>query len=74
LIIQDGYRKKIIIILAMMIVFSFQILYPEENDEITLFDYDGNAIAYIDTSDRDLTLYLWDRTPAAYLYNRCLWI
>ncbi len=36
--------------------------------EITLFDSKGEAIAYIDTSD-ELTIYLWDGDPVAYLYD-----
>jgi hypothetical protein len=35
--------------------------------EITLFDSDGEAKAYIDTDDEDLTIYLWEGTPVAYL-------
>ena len=35
--------------------------------EITLFDSDGEAIAYIDTDDEDLTIYLWNGKPVAYL-------
>jgi hypothetical protein len=35
--------------------------------EITLFDSDGEAKAYIDTDDDDLTIYLWAGTPVAYL-------
>jgi hypothetical protein len=36
------------------------------NDEISLFDKNGNAKAYI--AD-DLTIYLWDGDPVAYLYK-----
>ena len=36
--------------------------------KITLFDSKGEAIAYIDTSD-ELTIYLWDGDPVAYLYD-----
>lgn len=35
--------------------------------EITLFDSEGEAIAYIDAADADWTIYLWDGTPVAYL-------
>lgn len=34
-------------------------------EEITLFNSDGDAIAYIDADD--LTIYLWNGTPVAYL-------
>ena len=36
--------------------------------EISLFDYDGNATAYI-SADSQNTIYLWNGTPAAYIYN-----
>ncbi len=35
--------------------------------EITLFDSDGEARAYINTNDDDLTIYLWEGKPVAYL-------
>ena len=35
-------------------------------EEITLYDSEGNAAAWIDTSDRN-TIYLWSGEPAAYL-------
>jgi hypothetical protein len=35
--------------------------------EITLFNSDGEAIAYIDAEDEDLTIYMWNGTPVAYL-------
>lgn len=38
-------------------------------DEISLFNADGEAIAYIDTEDDDLTIYLWGGKPVAYLYK-----
>ncbi len=34
--------------------------------EVTLFDSEGEARAYIDAND-DLTIYLWKGTPVAYL-------
>ncbi len=36
-------------------------------EEITMFDADGDAIAYIDTEDEDLTIYMWNGSPVAYL-------
>lgn len=36
--------------------------------EISLFNSEGEAVAYIDTEDDDLTLYLWDGKPVAYLH------
>jgi 4-fold beta-flower domain-containing protein len=35
-------------------------------DEVTLFDGSGAAIAYIDIDD-DMTIYLWSGKPVAYL-------
>jgi hypothetical protein len=36
-------------------------------EEITLFNSEGEAIAYIDAEDEDLTIYMWNGTPVAYL-------
>jgi len=35
---------------------------------MTLFDKDGNPVAYIEIEDEN-TIYLWDGTPVAYLYS-----
>jgi hypothetical protein len=39
-------------------------IFAQEN---TLFDFDGNAIAYISTDSQN-TIYLWNGTPVAYIY------
>jgi len=36
------------------------------DDEVSLFDKNGDAKAYIDD---DYTIYLWDGTPVAYMYK-----
>lgn len=36
-------------------------------EEITLFNPDGEAIAYIDADDEDMCIYLWNGRPVAYL-------
>jgi hypothetical protein len=36
-------------------------------EEISLFNSSGKPVAYIDTKDDDLTIYLWDGKPVAYL-------
>lgn len=36
--------------------------------ETTLFNKDGDAVAYI-SDDYNKTIYLWDGTPVAYLYD-----
>ena len=38
-------------------------------EEITLYDSEGNAAAWIDTGDRN-TIYLWSGEPAAYVLKR----
>jgi len=48
----------IILFLCSQAVFS---------EEITIFNSDGKAIAYIDADDKDLTIYMWNGTPVAYL-------
>ncbi len=40
--------------------------------EISLFDTDGEAVAYIDTSD-DSTIYLWSGKPVAYLGGKSIY-
>ena len=35
--------------------------------EITLYDNEGKAVAYIDANDDDIPIYLWNGTPVAYL-------
>jgi hypothetical protein len=37
-------------------------------DDKTLFDKDGNPVAYI-ADDYDKTVYLWDGSPVAYIYE-----
>ena len=36
-------------------------------EEITLYNLDGEPVAYIDAQDEDLTIYMWNGTPVAYL-------
>ncbi|MBM4348674.1 MAG: hypothetical protein FJ106_02125 [Deltaproteobacteria bacterium] len=40
--------------------------------EITLYDSEGDAAAYIDT-DHDLTIYLWEGKHVAYLADDSVW-
>lgn len=37
--------------------------------DISLFNSDGDAVAYIDTEEDDLTIYLFDGRPVCYLYS-----
>jgi hypothetical protein len=40
--------------------------------EITLYNSDGEATAYIDTDD-EMTIYLWDGKPVAYLDGKSIY-
>jgi hypothetical protein len=53
-------------VLIAIAVLSFALATVAHAQEITLFDYDGTPVAYIDT-DEDLTIFLWNGTPVAYL-------
>lgn len=37
------------------------------SQEVSLFNSDGEPVAYIDTRDEDLTIYMWEGSPVAYL-------
>ena len=56
---------KQILILTLLLSTSFWGY--SQDDEISLFNSKGKPIAYIDTDDDDLTIYLWK--PVAYLYK-----
>ncbi len=55
--------KTIIIAVVALLTFNFSAI----AEEITLFNLDGEAVAYIDADDEDLTIYMWNGTPVAYL-------
>lgn len=57
-----GYFKIMTTLITLMLS-SHQI----SAEEITLFNSNGEAIAYIDTDDEDLTIYMWNGAPVAYL-------
>jgi hypothetical protein len=57
------YLKQIL----LLIIFFTGISLTSNAEEMTLFNSDGEAIAYIDADDDDLTIYLWNGTPVAYL-------
>ena len=52
--------KKLILLLLLIPMISLA-------QEISLFNSDGDAVAYIDADDKDNTIYLWNGTPVAYL-------
>lgn len=52
-------KMKNILIVALLLL-SFNL---SAQDEISLFNSDGEATAYIDTEDDDLTIYLWGGKP-----------
>jgi hypothetical protein len=68
--VKRKYFKHLIINLTLskllMIVIILGLSSKAFSKEITLFDKDGDAVAYI-ADDEDATIYLWDGTPVAYL-------
>jgi hypothetical protein len=52
------------LLLTLAILLSFGTIHAQG---IGLFNKDGKAIAYIDTTDTDVPLYLYDGRPVAYL-------
>ncbi len=54
------------IIFTLAITFLTKISVAQS--EVSLYDKDGNAVAYIATND-DWTIYLWDGKPVAYIIN-----
>jgi hypothetical protein len=54
------------ITILLLVLFSTNLF---AQDDISLFNSKGEAIAYIDTEDDDLTIYLWSGKPVAYLYK-----
>lgn len=56
--------KNVIVFLLL----SFSLTGFSQSSEVTLFDQDGDPIAYIDKTD-EWTIYLWEGTPVAYVVN-----
>ena len=54
-------------VIALLIGFSCAA--PAQNDEVTLSDKRGKAVAYI-SADEDQTIYLFDGVPVAYLLHK----
>ncbi len=52
-----------LILISILVFFSFQL----KSQEISLFNLNGKAVAYVDTDDDDLTIYLWGGKPVAYI-------
>ena len=52
--------KKLFLLLLIVPMVCF-------GQEISLFNSDGDAVAYIDVNDEDSAIYLWNGTPVAYL-------
>jgi len=52
---------RLVILFTLLGVFNIILA-----EEISLYDYKGDAVAYIDT-DNDMTIYLWEGKPVAYL-------
>jgi hypothetical protein len=53
--------------ILLLTIFFIGVSMTSKAEEITLFNSEGEAIAYIDADDDDLTIYLWNGTPVAYL-------
>lgn len=58
-------RRKIWALVIALIFGIFNLV----AEEITLFNSKGAPIAYIDASDSDLPIYMWNGLPVAYLTN-----
>jgi len=57
-------KSTLLILTASLLIFSS--FNKSLDDEISLFDKNGDAKAYI---ANDLTIYLWDGDPVAYLFK-----
>ena len=58
-----NYFKTILFTATAVLFFSFIGI----AEEITLYNLEGEAVAYTDANDEDLTIYMWNGTPVAYL-------
>lgn len=61
---MNQIMKKIILITALLFIGVFQL----KAQEVTLFDSNGDARAYIDY-DEEATIFLWNGKPVAFLEN-----
>ena len=59
--------KKVFYFILFVTITSFGI-----SKEISLFDKDGDAVAYIDTKDEN-TIFTWDGEPSAYVKGGSVW-
>lgn len=53
----------------LIIWISFFFFCQTKGQDISLFNSEGKAVAYVDTDGDDLTIYLWSGKPVAYLYE-----
>lgn len=56
-----------LLLLVSLLVFSFAVNCAAQEEETTLFDSRGNAIAYIAMDSDEPTIYMWSGKPVAYL-------
>lgn len=56
-------RNKFYLITLVLLLTSI----TATSQEVSLFNSDGEPVAYIDTRDEDLTIYMWEGSPVAYL-------
>jgi len=55
--------KSLVFYISVLLFISFTAV----AEDITLFNANGEPVAYIDDEDEDLTIYMWNGTPVAYL-------
>ena len=60
--------RKVGLVLVVLASLSFGAAHAADEDEISLFDASGKAVAYIAPSD-EMTIYMWGGKPVAYLKN-----
>ncbi len=58
--------------IAISIIILFLTVSIVHAEGITLFDYQGEATAYIDT-DHGMNIYVWDGKPVAYIEGSSIW-
>jgi len=61
---MNDIKRPVFLALLLLLLFSN---ISKSQSEISLYDSQGNAVAYIDTGDEN-TIYLWGGKPVAYLY------
>ncbi len=58
--------KKQVVLFPAIVIFLIMAVLPAIADELNLYDFWGNPVAYI-SAESDSAIYVWDGTPLAYL-------